>query len=136
MPEMHPRRLATKVRRRRNALWPSPKSYHGPVRRLLYQLPPVVKLDKALIDDLITSETQRSIVRGIAMIVKNLNMKVIAEGVETTQQANILMDENLYVHQGYLNAKPMRPEEIVVQFSKIGADVVIGESAEKDPDIL
>ncbi|MEJ6812916.1 MAG: EAL domain-containing protein [Octadecabacter sp.] len=103
----------------------------------LHELPiHVVKLDKALIDDLITSETQRSIVRGIAMIVKNLNMKVIAEGVETTQQANILMDENLYVHQGYLNAKPMRPEEIVVQFSKIGADVVIGESAEKDPDIL
>ena len=103
----------------------------------LHELPiHVVKLDKALIDDLITSETQRSIVRGIAMIVKNLNMKVIAEGVETTQQANILMDENIYVHQGYLNAKPMRPEEIVVQFSKIGADVVIGESAEKDPDIL
>ncbi|MDC1229276.1 EAL domain-containing protein [Octadecabacter sp.] len=103
----------------------------------LHELPiHVVKLDKALIDDLITSETQRSIVRGIAMIVKNLNMKVIAEGVETPQQANILMDENLYVHQGYLNAKPMRPEEIVVQFSKIGADVVIGESAEKDPDIL
>lgn len=103
----------------------------------LHELPiHVVKLDKALIDDLITSETQRSIVRGIAMIVKNLNMKVIAEGVETTQQANILMEENLYVHQGYLNAKPMRPEEIVVQFSKIGADVVIGESAEKDPDIL
>jgi diguanylate cyclase (GGDEF)-like protein/PAS domain S-box-containing protein len=103
----------------------------------LHELPiHVVKLDKALIDDLITSETQRSIVRGIAMIVKNLNMKVIAEGVETTQQANILMDENLYVHQGYLNAKPMRPEEIVVQFSKIGADMVIGESAEKDPDIL
>ena len=103
----------------------------------LHELPiHVVKLDKALIDDLITSETQRSIVRGIAMIVKNLNMKVIAEGVETTQQANILMDEDLYVHQGYLNAKPMRPEEIVVQFSKIGADVVIGESAEKDPDIL
>ena len=103
----------------------------------LHELPiHLVKLDKALIDDLITSETQRSIVRGIAMIVKNLNMKVIAEGVETTQQANILMDENLYVHQGYLNAKPMRPDEIVVQFSKIGADVVIGESAEKDPDIL
>jgi diguanylate cyclase (GGDEF)-like protein/PAS domain S-box-containing protein len=103
----------------------------------LHELPiHVVKLDKALIDDLITSETQRSILRGIAMIVKNLNMKVIAEGVETTQQANILMDENLYVHQGYLNAKPMRPEEIVVQFSKIGADMVIGESAEKDPDIL
>jgi hypothetical protein len=30
----------------------------------------------------------------------------------------------------------MRPEEVVGQLSKIGADVVIGESAEKVPDIL
>ena len=89
----------------------------------------VVKLDKVLIDDLTTSERERSIVRGIGMIVRSLNMKVIVEGVETTQQAQILMGHNLCVHQGYLHAKPMRPEEVMGQLSKIGADVVIGESS-------
>ena len=92
----------------------------------LQELPiQVVKLDKTLIDDLTTSERVRSIVRGIGMIVRSLNMKVIVEGVETTQQAQILMHHSLYVHQGYLHAKPMRPEEVMGQLSKIGADVVM-----------
>jgi EAL domain-containing protein (putative c-di-GMP-specific phosphodiesterase class I) len=56
-------------------------------------------------------------------------MKVIVEGVETIQQAQILMHHSLYVHQGYLHAKPMRPEEVMGQLSKIGADVAMGESA-------
>jgi EAL domain-containing protein (putative c-di-GMP-specific phosphodiesterase class I) len=68
-------------------------------------------------------------VSGIAMIVRSLNMKVIVEGVETTHQAQALMGHNLCVHQGYLHAKPMRPEEVMGQLSKIGADVVIGESS-------
>ena len=95
----------------------------------LQELPiQVVKLDKTLIDDLTTSERVRSIVRGIGMIVRSLNMKVIVEGVETTQQAQILMGHNLYVHQGYLHAKPMRPEEVMGQLSKIGVDVAMAES--------
>ena len=95
-----------------------------------------VKLDKTLIDDLTTSERVRSIVSGIAMIVRSLNMKVIVEGVETTQQAQALMHHHIVTQQGYVHAKPMRPEEVVGQLSKIGADVVIGESAEKALDIL
>ena len=96
----------------------------------------VVKLDKTLIDDLTTSERVRSIVSGIAMIVRSLNMKVIVEGVETTQQAQALMHHHIVTQQGYVHAKPMWPEEVVGQLSKIGADVAIGESAEKIPDIL
>ena len=103
----------------------------------LQELPiEVVKLDKTLIDDLTTSERVRSIVSGIAMIVRSLNMKVIVEGVETTQQAQALMHHHIVTQQGYVHAKPMWPEEVVGQLSKIGADVAIGESAEKIPDIL
>jgi diguanylate cyclase (GGDEF)-like protein/PAS domain S-box-containing protein len=96
----------------------------------------VVKLDKTLIDDFHTSERVRSIVSGIAMIVRSLNMKVIVEGVEITQQAQALMHHHIVTQQGYVHAKPMRPEEVMGQLSKIGADVTIGESAEKVPDIL
>ena len=96
----------------------------------------VVKLDKTLIDDLTTSERVRSVVRGIGMIVRSLKLKVIVEGVETTQQAQILIDDNLYVHQGYVHAKPIRPEEVMGQHSKIGTDVTLAESAEKIQDIL
>jgi diguanylate cyclase (GGDEF)-like protein/PAS domain S-box-containing protein len=103
----------------------------------LLELPiQVVKLDKTLINDLTASERVRLIVSGIAMIVKSLNMKVIAEGVETNQQAQALMHHHIVTQQGYVHAEPMRPEEVVGQLSKIGADVAIGESAEKVPDIL
>jgi diguanylate cyclase (GGDEF)-like protein/PAS domain S-box-containing protein len=96
----------------------------------------VVKLDKTLIDDFNTSERMSLIVSGIAMIVRSLNMKVIVEGVEITQQAQALMHDHIVTQQGYVHAKPMRPEEVMGQLSKIGADVTIGESAEKVPDIL
>jgi diguanylate cyclase (GGDEF)-like protein/PAS domain S-box-containing protein len=96
----------------------------------------VVKLDKTLIDDFNTSERVSLIVSGIAMIVRSLNMKVIVEGVEITQQAQALMHHHIVTQQGYVHAKPMRPEEVMGQLSKIGADVTIGESAEKVPDIL
>ena len=89
----------------------------------------VVKLDKTLIDDLNTSERARSLVRGIGLIIRILNMKAIVEGVETAQWAQTLMRHNLVIQQGYLHAKPMRPEEVVGQLSKIGADVAKGESA-------
>ena len=103
----------------------------------LQELPiEVVKLDKTLIDGLTTSERERSIVRGIGIIVRSLNMKVIVEGVETTQQAQTLMHHSLYVHQGYLHAKPMRPEEVMGQLSKIGVDVARAESAANVQDIL
>ena len=83
----------------------------------------VVKLDKTLIDDLTTSERVDSIVSGIAMIVRSLNTKVIVEGVETIQQAQALMHHHIVTQQGYVLAKPMRPEEVVGQLSKIGAPV-------------
>jgi EAL domain-containing protein (putative c-di-GMP-specific phosphodiesterase class I) len=60
-------------------------------------------------------------VSGIAMIVRSLNIKVIVEGVETTQQAQALMHHHIVIQQGYVHAKPMRPEEVVGQLSKIGA---------------
>lgn len=87
----------------------------------LQELPiDVVKLDKTVIDNLIISEKVRSIVSGIAMIIRSLNMKVLVEGVETTQQADELMDYHIITQQGYLYAKSMRPEEVAGQLSKIG----------------
>lgn len=67
--------------------------------------------------------------RGIGLIIRILNMKAIVEGVETAQWAQTLMRHNLVIQQGYLHSKPMRPEEVVGQLSKIGADVAKGESA-------
>ena len=43
---------------------------------------------------------------------KNLNIKIIAEGVETEEQQEFLMNESCDEIQGYYYFKPMKAEEI------------------------
>ena len=45
---------------------------------------------------------------------------MILEGVETEKQANILFDASLHTHQGFLHARPMPPEDVEANLSKIG----------------
>ena len=88
----------------------------------LQQLPiDVVKLDKTLIDNLTTSRKVNALVHGIVKVVESLNMKLIAEGVETNQQVSELMKFGELSQQGFVHAKPMRPEEVMGQLSKIGS---------------
>lgn len=96
----------------------------------------VVKFDKGLIDDLETSEATREILKGQALTLRNLEVKAIVEGVETAQQAQLLVQYQLFRQQGYLHARPMRPEEVAGQLSNIGAEVAMGESAANVQDIL
>ena len=88
----------------------------------LQQLPiDVVKLDKTLIDNLTTSRKVNALVHGIVKVVESLTMKLIAEGVETNQQVSELMKFGELSQQGFVHAKPMRPEEVMGQLSKIGS---------------
>lgn len=49
--------------------------------------------------------------RSIADMLRELNMKIIAEGVETEEQAKLLLGINITMAQGYLYDKPLRLEE-------------------------
>lgn len=80
----------------------------------------VVKLDKALIDGLLDSTVARSMLRGLSLTIRNLNLKCIVEGVETVKQARMLMHYRLFSHQGYLHSYPMRPEELAQAQPNIG----------------
>ena len=55
-----------------------------------------------------------SIVRAVINLGQSLNLKVIAEGVETREHSNILSDLGCHLMQGYLFSKPISPEEIAV----------------------
>lgn len=73
----------------------------------------IVKLDKSFIDNIIknNSATDEIVVRNIVKMLKELDMKAIAEGVETTEQARFLKDIDCNVVQGFLYDKPLPPEE-------------------------
>ena len=75
----------------------------------------IVKLDKSFLDNIIkeNSKTDEIVVRNIVKMVKELNMKAIAEGVETAEQARFLKDINCTMVQGYLFDKPLPLNEFI-----------------------
>lgn len=66
-----------------------------------------LKVDKSFIDNMLDSDSGVCMVEAIINLAKNLNMLVVAEGVETAKQFKILKAMNIDAIQGYLIAKPM-----------------------------
>ncbi len=69
-----------------------------------------LKIDKAFIDDIESSEQGRNMVATIVTIAHNLGLQVVAEGVETNQQLSFLSGLRCEQLQGYLYSKPL-PEK-------------------------
>jgi diguanylate cyclase (GGDEF)-like protein/PAS domain S-box-containing protein len=66
-----------------------------------------LKIDQSFVRDLETDEQDRSIVQTIIAMAKGLQMEVIAEGVETQAQHQMLNDYGCLNYQGYLFARPL-----------------------------
>lgn len=72
-----------------------------------------LKIDKSFVDDITSDESSLIMIQNIIDIGVNLKMSVIAEGVETNDQKNLLNEFGCNKFQGYLFAKPMTIEEII-----------------------
>lgn len=66
-----------------------------------------LKIDRSFVTDLATSEHARSIVQAVLQMARTLGLKVVAEGVETEAQRDLLLAMGVDELQGYLFAKPM-----------------------------
>jgi diguanylate cyclase (GGDEF)-like protein len=66
-----------------------------------------MKVDRSFIRDLTSTAKSRSIVAAIIRLAHSLNMEVVAEGVETSEQLELLRQLECDQTQGYLLAKPM-----------------------------
>jgi diguanylate cyclase (GGDEF)-like protein len=71
----------------------------------------IVKIDRAFIADLETDFESRAIVSAIIGLAHDLDMTVIAEGVETAEQHDKLVALDCDFCQGYYFARPMPPED-------------------------
>jgi EAL domain-containing protein (putative c-di-GMP-specific phosphodiesterase class I) len=69
--------------------------------------PDIIKLDMALVRGIDANWPRQSIVRGILSICRDLNIDVIAEGVETDLECKCLQDLGVRLMQGYLFSKPI-----------------------------
>jgi len=70
-----------------------------------------LKIDRSFIIDLPEDKDSISIVRTIIALAKNLNLNIIAEGVETEEQLDFLKNEGCLHIQGYLFSKPLSAAE-------------------------
>ncbi len=70
-----------------------------------------LKIDRSFVQDIPGDLDDTAIARAIINMAQNLNMKVVAEGVETVDQWNFLAEEGCDLVQGYLLAKPMPADE-------------------------
>jgi diguanylate cyclase (GGDEF)-like protein/PAS domain S-box-containing protein len=94
----------------------------------------ILKIDKALIQDIDTSEVQRATLRGLDLVTQSLGIKVIVEGIESIDQAHHLYQMGFYSHQGYLHARPMPPEDVEANLSAIGFAIDAQSNAKYWPD--
>ena len=70
---------------------------------MLHRLPvDRVKIDRSFVRDLVGSRGDKAIVRSITLIARNFDMEVIAEGVETPDQAALLREFGCQEVQGFL----------------------------------
>jgi EAL domain-containing protein (putative c-di-GMP-specific phosphodiesterase class I) len=66
-----------------------------------------LKIDRSFVLDLETSEDARKVASAVINLAQSLNLKVVAEGVETEAQNRILREFGCDQLQGFLFAKPM-----------------------------
>lgn len=69
----------------------------------------ILKIDQSFIRDLADNPRSRSIVAAIIDLAHQLDMEVVAEGVETAEIARILTDIGCDIGQGWYFARPMEP---------------------------
>ena len=71
-----------------------------------------VKIHRAMLVDVETSQDVASLIHGLAVMFRNMGISLIAEGVETTTQAIALQDLGCDCAQGFLFAKPLTEAEV------------------------
>ena len=75
----------------------------------------VLKIDKSLIDHILTNEADQGIVKGMINLGHNLGMKIVVEGIETEKMVEMLAEFGCDYMQGYYFAKPLP----VFEFQKL-----------------
>ncbi|WP_037339594.1 EAL domain-containing protein [Saccharospirillum impatiens] len=101
---------------------------HLPIQKL--------KIDQSFVNEIIHNQNDASIVRAIISIARNLGIDVIAEGVETEEQAAFLRREHCHNIQGFLYS-PAIPIEPLLAFLRKPAPVQrFEEPGQEEPTLL
>jgi diguanylate cyclase (GGDEF)-like protein/PAS domain S-box-containing protein len=93
---------------------------HFPIDRL--------KIDQTFIRDLTTSADDAAIARAIIALGHNMNLRVVAEGVETAEQLAFLRDNGCDVMQGFLFSEPVPADDCLALMMRQPDPVTMGRT--------
>lgn len=77
-----------------------------------------LKIDRSFVRDIIANSDDRAIIKAIISLARTLNLKVIAEGVETQEQLSYLQEQGSDGIQGFLLSEPMTPNSFIQLLKK------------------
>ena len=90
-----------------------------------------IKIDQSFVRDIVFDVNDRAIVKTIIAMAISLNLKYIAEGVETEEQRQLLFDMGCTHYQGYLYCKPMAIEPFEALLKSLDR-LEVGKSSSKE----
>jgi diguanylate cyclase (GGDEF)-like protein/PAS domain S-box-containing protein len=73
----------------------------------------ILKIDKSFIDDIESNIADKKLVCAAILMAHALGLKVVAEGVETQQQLDILTENSCDIIQGYFYSKPLTQSALI-----------------------
>lgn len=73
----------------------------------------VLKIDRSFVQHICSSEEKQGVVDAIIQMAHRLNMQVVAEGVESKQQVQLLQEIDCDFAQGFHYSKPMPLGELL-----------------------
>lgn len=82
----------------------------------------ILKVDLSFVRDIGKDVKTEAIIKSTISLAHNLGLKVVAEGVETIEQANFLREAGCDIFQGYYFSKPLPASELVVFLQKSWAE--------------
>ena len=77
-----------------------------------------LKIDRSFVQELKTGDDNAAITSTIITLAHNLDLDVIAEGVETKEQAEFLASRNCYLMQGFYFDRPIKAEDFEEKYLK------------------
>jgi len=76
-----------------------------------------IKIDKTFVQDAPSDPGDAALIESILAVAKHMHLKVVAEGVETQEQADFLNQRGEVIHQGYLFGRPEPADRVLASVS-------------------
>ena len=83
-----------------------------------------LKIDRSFLRDLVAPGGSPAVVQGIVLLAHSMGLAVVAEGVETVEELDLLRAAGCDKVQGHLYGEPLRESEARVLLARAGANVV------------